>query len=47
MITPHHQFEIRYTTILNFPVVIRPTLAPFVKPQKDSILKTKALITKE
>jgi hypothetical protein len=33
-LVPHHQFEIRYTTILNFPNVIRTTLAPFVKLAK-------------
>jgi hypothetical protein len=31
MIAPHHQFEIRYTTILNFPNIIRTPLAPFIK----------------
>ncbi|MDD3878139.1 MAG: hypothetical protein PHT69_16085 [Bacteroidales bacterium] len=29
-ITPKHQFEIRYTNILNFPSVIQEALAPFV-----------------
>lgn len=33
-IVPHHQFEIRYTTILDFPNVIRTPIAPFVKLAK-------------
>lgn len=31
ILCPIHQFEIRYSNILNFPVVIRDTIAPFVK----------------
>lgn len=34
MIVPHHQFEIRYTTILDFPLLIKTPLAPFVKLTK-------------
>lgn len=34
IIVPHHQFEIRYTTILDFPNVIRTPIAPFVKLAK-------------
>jgi hypothetical protein len=31
ILTPVHQFEIRFTTILNFSDVVRPVIAPFVK----------------
>ncbi len=31
IITPHHQFEIRYTAILDFPNIIRKPISPFVK----------------
>ena len=33
-IVPHHQFEVRYTTILDFSNVIRTPIAPFVKLAK-------------
>ncbi|MEA3495572.1 MAG: hypothetical protein U9R42_06000 [Bacteroidota bacterium] len=31
IICPIHQFEIRYSNILNFPLIIREAIAPFVK----------------
>ena len=31
LITPIHQFEIRYSNILNFPLIARNAIAPFVK----------------
>jgi hypothetical protein len=47
IITPVHQFEIRYSTIINFTSVVRPVIAPFVKLASRVIIDNENLITEK
>lgn len=47
ILSPVHQFEIRFTTLLNFSNVVRPIVAPFAKLATRTIVDNENLISEK